>query len=180
MLNQNFDPAHLRGENIASKLFKFRLIMYLCMLEHVYFIQNRRGRLDFDRVSPNSYSPPSFQIKIFQWNVIYQKLVSIYITFNVLILRKRCAQGRYRFGGPARPPTQRQLRTWKLAPKLRLAHNRLSSDFNSMICSQANRKQSMHFEMNVLEWIWGDCHVQASWGQHQNRPGLLRRGRASS
>ena len=23
------------------------------------------------------------------------------------------------------------------------------------------------FEMNVLEWIWADCHVQASWRQHQ-------------
>lgn len=33
MLNENFDPSHLRGENVASKLFKFHLIMYLCMLK---------------------------------------------------------------------------------------------------------------------------------------------------
>ncbi len=32
MLNENFDPSHLRGEIVASKLFKFHLIMRLCML----------------------------------------------------------------------------------------------------------------------------------------------------
>ncbi len=123
-------------------------------VEHVYFIQNRRGRLDFDWVSPNSYSPPSFQIKIFQWNVMYQKLVSIYITFNVLILRKRCAQGRYRFGGPAHAKATANL---EACTQLRLAHNRLSSNFNSMICSQANRMPSMH-----LKWMfWSGFEVIA-------------------
>jgi len=29
MLNENFDPSHLRGEIVASKLFIFHQIMYL-------------------------------------------------------------------------------------------------------------------------------------------------------
>lgn len=146
-------------------------------VEHVYFIQNRRGRLDFDWVSPNSYSPPSFQIKIFQWNVIYQKLVSIYITFNVLILRKRCAQGRYRFGGPARP-RKGNCEPGSLPPNCGSHTNRLSSDFNSMICLFPGKQKAVNAFRNEcfgVDLRWLPCAGKLETAS--NRPGLLRRGR---
>lgn len=66
MLNENFDPSHLRGENVASKLFIFHLIMYLCML-NMFISFKIDGVAEISIECHQTHTPhPSFQITISQ------------------------------------------------------------------------------------------------------------------